>query len=114
MFPQTPFSDYRTRAATAASILSGTNLEVLPGPGTLFVYAGSTVNTATLTVPGRNPGVPVIADAIPLQTSGVPDTRMCPPWVILHKGGQAPIIALGGTTGTCYIYIFFVPSKRGF
>lgn len=95
---------------TSTSVLAGTDLAQIPWPGFIRLYAASTVNTATLKVPNLNPSVPAVAQNLPLWANGVPQIRDMLPYTIPSSPGNPPLVELGGTTGTVYIYALLVPA----
>jgi len=83
-------------------VLSGTDLDPMPGPGLIRVWMGSTVNTATVTasMPEQNF---TRSAAIVLKTSGVPVIDQDTPVVeSATDAGEKLTLNLGGTTGTVY------------
>lgn len=94
---------------TSTSVLSGTDLAQIPWPGIIKLYIASTVNTATIKIPNLNPSVPAVAQAVALWANGVPQIRDLLPYSIPASPGNPPLVELGGTTGTVYIYAMLVP-----
>lgn len=95
---------------TSTSVLSGTDLAQIPWPGFIKLYLASTVNTATVKIPNLNPSVPAVAQAVALWANGVPQVRDLIPYTIPASPGNPPLVELGGTTGTVYIYALLVPA----
>lgn len=89
------------KTATNSDILSGTELDAPPRSGVLYLWAASTVNTATLEIPqmGHRTGVTAL---LRKRTDGIPDIKADPPFIVPVKQGVRPTIVLGGTTGTCH------------
>jgi hypothetical protein len=96
--------------AADADAFSGTDLELIPGPGLLEVYTASTVNTATCTaVVGQDN---LLRDnAVSLRTNGVPNVDQDDPLFVYESetGGEKVVINLGGTTGTIFTVGLFTP-----
>lgn len=97
---------------TSTSVLAATELAQIPWPGFIKLYVASTVNTATLKIPNLNPSVPAVAQAVPLWANGVPQIKDMVPYTVPAAAGNVPLIELGGTTGTCYIYATLIPAGR--
>ncbi len=95
---------------TSTNILAATDLAQIPWKGNLKVFLASTVNTATVKIPNLNPSVPAVAQAVPLWANGVPQIRDLIPYSVPAAPGNPPLIELGGTTGTVYIYALLVPN----
>jgi len=89
------------KTATNTDCLSATELDQPSRDGVLYLWAASTVNTATLEVPqaDHQPGKTAL---LRKRTDGIPSLRDDPPFVIPVKKGQRPTIVLGGTTGTVH------------
>lgn len=95
---------------TSSNILSATDLAQIPWRGFIKVWISSTVNTATVKIPNLNPSVPAVAQAVPLWANGVPQVKDLIPYTVPASPGNPPLIELGGTTGTVYIYALLVPA----
>lgn len=97
--------------AADADALSGTDLERVPGPGLLQIFAASTVNTAVATVVLGDLNI-VRSQAIVLRANGVPDSNEDPPLVATPvDGGEKVVVNLGGTTGTIYTIAVWTPEE---
>jgi len=96
------------KTAANTDVLAGTELDQ-PVRGTLYLYAASTVNTATLEVPQalHQPGKTAL---LRKRTDGIPIIGQDPAFIIPVIAGQRPVIVLGGTTGTCHFTGVFTPS----
>ncbi len=112
MYPNGDVTVTKKFTATSANMLSGTELEKIPADGAIFLWVGSTVATATLTVPTRNPLLSSVANDVPLQAAGVPDTRQVPSHRVKAIKGDAPILILGGTTGTVMLHAVYKAGAR--
>ncbi len=89
--------------------LANTELDQIPTNGTMHIWAGSTVNTATLEVP-QFAHRPAVTALIRLRTNGIPNMSDDPPFVIAAKSGDRPKVVLGGTTGTVHMTVIFTPT----
>ena len=89
------------KTAASTDVLSGTDLEQPYADGTLFLWAASTVNTATLEAPqlGHDTQKTML---LRKRTDGIPSMQDDPCITIALKKGKKPIIVLAGTTGTCH------------
>ena len=87
-------------------VLSGSELDTMPGDGVLTIRAASTVNTATLEVAPVNGPAVSQARAITLRANG--EIRSYDqPWVLPVEAGERVRIALAGTTGTVYMNVLY-------
>jgi len=90
--------------AADTDVLSGTDLDPMPGPGFLRVWMASTVATATVTASMPEQNFTRAAKLV-LRSGGVPDNDRDTPVVITPTAaGEKLTINLGGTTGTCYTH----------
>lgn len=96
------------KTAANTDVLAGTELDQPPSEGVLYLWAASTVNTATLEVPQWNhqPGRTIL---LRKRTDGIPSIQDDAYVVIPCKKGSRPTIALAGTTGTCHFTALFYP-----
>lgn len=95
---------------TSTNVLAATDLAQIPWRGFVRLWLASTVNTATIKIPNLNPSVPAVAQAVPLWANGVPQVKDLIPYTIPAAPGNPPLVELGGTTGTVYIYALLVPA----
>jgi len=101
----------RVDAAAVADALQGSDLERMPGPGMLYGWMASTVNTATFNVTGGRENI-ARAQAVLLRANGMPLISDDPPSIqIPCAGDERFIIATGGTTGTLGQVYTFVPAE---
>ncbi len=112
MYPNGDVTVTKKFTGTSTNMLSGTELEKIPADGAIFIWLASTVSTATLTVPTRNPLLSSVANDVPLVANGVPDTRLVPSHRVRAIKGDAPILILGGTTGTCMLHAVYKSGVR--
>ncbi|HIB67748.1 MAG TPA: hypothetical protein EYO33_22280 [Phycisphaerales bacterium] len=83
------------------NVFTGTDIDTIPYPGLLQLWAASTVNTATYTI-SIGDITTVRSVSLPLRTSGLPKINEDPPlFEGLVDGGHVAAI-LAGTTGTVY------------
>jgi len=85
-------------------VLSGTDLDPIPGPGFLRVWMASTVATATISasMPEQNF---TRSAALILRSGGAPNIDQDTPVVeSATDAGEKLTINLGGTTGTVYTH----------
>ncbi len=87
--------------AVNSSCLDDTDADSPKGPGVLYLWVCSTVNTATLetTQVGHDAGKLIL---IRKRTDGIPSLEDDPPITIPLVAGTKPVVVLGGTTGTCH------------
>lgn len=101
-----------TDTAADTDALAGTDLETMPGPGLLQIWAASTVNTGTLTLVVAGANI-ARAMAISLRTNGVPNIDQDPPIAEAGvEGGEKAVVNLGGTTGTIYTVARWTPADE--
>ncbi|HIB67753.1 MAG TPA: hypothetical protein EYO33_22305 [Phycisphaerales bacterium] len=90
-----------TDTSANTNVFSGTDVDSIPSPGLLQIWAASTVNTATYTI-SIGDVTTVRSVSLPLRTSGLPKINEDPPLFegLVESGHVAAILA--GTTGTVY------------
>lgn len=87
--------------ATNGDVLNGTDLENLPGPGVMTIYAASSQADGTLTVTGRGFEVPIRDQALPLRTNGQPSQQDDMPLVVgVPQGGKVLVSYTEATSAT--------------
>lgn len=101
--------DVQVRTATVSDLLSGTQLDPMPGNGFLRVYAASTVNTARITIAPNKHAPPTGAGdgAITLRANGEV-RKYDPSWETEVVAGEKVTIGISGTTGTYYTWCSFI------
>lgn len=93
----------RVLTASNTDVLSGTDLENLPGPGVMTILAASTQSDTTLTVTGRGFEVPVRDLPLQLTTSGFPTADGTPPVVFEVPAGGKVILDLTEVTAATMV-----------
>lgn len=96
--------------AADTDLLNGSDLEKAPTKGVIYLWAASTVNTATLEV-NQYGHQPSYTQLLRKRTDGIPNLTDDPCWILAVKQGERPKLVLGGTTGTVHWTAGFVPSK---
>ncbi len=96
--------------ADSNDVLTGTQLDQVPLPGTFSVLAASTVNDTEITI-SLGQDTYIDAQPLPLRANGVPEAAEDYSQVTQSPGGVRPVIQINiVTAATVMIIIQFVPA----